>query len=146
MGTTSMKPRGAVESFLAVAAITGISFGLLWKLLTGEPAEVSTLIGLFFGILMGAFTVGKLTEESKHVEIGDREQFLAALEGKLAELGFFEKTELPTYRMYESVSEGTVSLGPISTNGLISRVRVSVDQGGATLVGPRSTLDQLQLG
>lgn len=138
-----MKPRGAVESFLVVAAISGLAFGAMWKVLTGEPAETSTLIGIAFGVAVAAFSVGKLTEVSQRVALTNHAQFAEALQGRLAELGFFAKTELPTYRLYESVPEGTLSLGPLSTSGLVNRVRVSFDPNGATVVGPRFVLDEL---
>ena len=138
-----MKPRGAVESFLVVAAISGLAFGAMWKVFAGAPAETSTLMGLAFGVLVAAVMVGKLTEVSRRVALSDHAQFAEALQGRLAELGFFAKTELPTYRLYESVSEGTLSLGPLSTSGLVNRVRVSFDPDGATIVGPRFVLDEL---
>lgn len=84
---------------------------------TGAPAEEATIIGLCFGVLASAFSVGKLTEVSRRVTVPDRNLFVADLQGRLAALGFFAKTELPTYRLFESVSEGTFSLGPVSMNG-----------------------------
>jgi hypothetical protein len=140
-----MKPRGAVESFLVVAALSGLAFGALWKVFTGEPAAVSTFTGLIFGGIVAAITVGKFTEISKWVAVANRDLFAEALEARLAELGFFVKTKLPTYRLYESVSEGTLTLGPLSTNGLVKKVRISFDQKGVTVVGPRAVLDELGL-
>jgi len=138
-----MKPRGAVESFLAVAAIGGLAFGLMWKVFMGDPAETSTLIGLMFGVAVAALSVRKLTEVSWRIPLSDHAQFSAAVQSRLAELGFFAKTELPTYRLYESVSEGTLTLGPLSTGGLVNRVRLSFDRDGVTIVGPRFVLDEL---
>ncbi len=46
-----MRPRSWIESFLAIAALGGLAFGLGWKLFTGDPAQDSALIGLAFGAL-----------------------------------------------------------------------------------------------
>jgi hypothetical protein len=140
-----MKPRGPAESFLAVAAISGLLFGAMWKVFTGDPAQDSTLIGLAFGVVAGLFSVGRITETSKQVAVSDRDQFLAGLVTKLAEQGYFAKTELENYRLFETVPEGSFSLGPLSLNGWVDRVRISMSENSATVVGPRQTLAALGL-
>lgn len=103
-----MKPRGAVESFLATASLSGLLFGSLWAVFTGAPAEEATIIGLCFGVIASALSVGKLTEVSRRVTVPDRDLFVADLQGRLAALGFFAKAELPTYRHLRVGKRGDV--------------------------------------
>jgi len=141
-----VKPRGAAESFLTVFALGGLSFGILWKLFTGDPADVSTLIGLAFGAVAGLIAAPKLTETTVVRQVEDPSTFLESLGTELAERDIYPTTAaLAHFRLYESKAAGSFSLGPVSVGGIIKRVRLKLEGQQVTIVGPRSVLSELGL-
>ena len=139
----AMRARTWFESFLAIAALGGLAFGAGWKTFTGDPADTSTLIGLAFGVLAGLFGAPKFVETRITKHFTNRPEFLERLDTRLAELELLPVTELENFRVYKSEAGGSFSLGPVSTSGIVHRVRVKLEDGTATLVGSRSILDQL---
>jgi len=140
-----MRPRPWLDSFLLVAALAGLAFGLGWKTFTGDPADTSTLIGLAFGVVVGLVAAPKMVETTMAKSYADRAEFLQSLETQLAGLDIYPATQLENFRVYKSEAAGSFSLGPVSASGIIQRVRVQLDTGTAVLVGPSSVLDQLRL-
>jgi hypothetical protein len=140
-----MKPRGPVMSFATPAALGGIAFALGWKALTGDSTNESTTLGIIFGLALGAVGVAKLTESAVVVPVADKTAFLRALETQLAALDILPATQLENYKLYESKSAGSFSLGPVSVNGIIERVRVQFDDARATLVATKTVLRKLRL-
>jgi hypothetical protein len=138
-----MRPRSWLESFLAIAALGGLAFGAGWATFTGAPADESTLLGLVFGAIAGLVGAPKFVETSVTKTFTNRTEFLKRLETRLAELELLPTTQLEDFRVYKSESAGSFSLGPVSTSGIIHRVRVKLEEDRAVLVGSRSILDQL---
>jgi hypothetical protein len=140
-----VKPRGWLESFLLLAAPGGIAFALGWKLLTGESTQASTTIGILFGIVIGLISASKITEAALSFPIPDRTQFLTSLNTRLAELDIYPSTDLESFKVYESKSAGSFSLGPVSLNGFVQRVRVKLEGGTVTVVASRQLIKELGL-
>jgi hypothetical protein len=139
-----MRPRGALESFLLVAAPAGIAFGLLWTTLTDTPAPESSVIGLIFGAIMGIFGVRKFTEVVVNAPIGDQSSFIERLKTAAAANDLQLKSETADFFMFENTPAGSFSLGPVSLSGTVKRLRVRLAGGQATIVGPRETINELR--
>jgi hypothetical protein len=107
-----VRARTWFESFLAIAALGGLAFGLGWKTFTGEPADTSTLIGLAFGVVAGLVGAPKFVEVSITKPFTNRTEFVKRLDTRLAELELLPVTELDDFRVYKSEAGGRSASAP----------------------------------
>ncbi len=132
----TLRPRGWLEAFLIVAAPTGIAFGLLWKTLQDDSAQASTLTGLAFGAILGLVGAAKFKEERVVIPTSDAVASVQTIHDRLVELEFVLAAETPTFRAYETQSQGSFSLGAVSLPGLRRRARLKVEGSSITIVAP----------
>ena len=139
-----MRRRSWFEAWLTIAAVSGIAFGLGWKALTDTPASDSALIGLAFGAILGLIGASRFAEVQAVGAVSNPQAFLAATNDRLVELGFAKSAETPTFRLYETASQGSFSLASVSIPGLRRRARIKIENGSATIVAPAEVVASLR--
>lgn len=138
-----MQPRGFWATFVIIAAVTALPFGLLWSWLFslamgldfGQVLAVGIWGGVAFGLIFGFVTAFFTKAATISADFQDKETFLSRLNVALAEIGYHPQSQTETFFTYK----------PSFQAGLLSgKISVQLEHGSAMIVGPSTYVKKLR--
>lgn len=138
-----MEPRGSWGTFVMMAGVTALPFGLLWSWLFSltmgldfsQVLAVGIWGGVAFGLIFGFVMTFFMKAVTLSVGFQDTGTFLSRLNVALAEIGYHPQSQTETFFTYKPSFQAGLLAGKIS---------VQVEHGSAVIVGPSTYVKKLR--
>jgi hypothetical protein len=140
-----MEPKGFWGTWCTIFALTGVPFAVLMTTIGAAVPQEGIAAGCAFGVLFGLCMAPLMMSVRIHVPVADRNTFLSRMNLSMAELAYHPQSRNDDYVVFEAASAGGLKVGSVSlTPARFFTVFVQLDQGEASIVGPRQTVRKLE--